>query len=442
MNRTTIKWVIVASIFALIGVVVNQFFWIKKDFEIQKDLVAIQKQNIKIEQQQFDNKVTLALLNVRDNLLSLNKDADQIYLEPVKKITENYFVVSFYKQIQPNLLETFLIEEFEQQNITQSFEYGVYDCFTDSIIFDKYVDLSSKTITERESKTRQQKWEHDGYYFGVYFPDKKVELSEMSTFVSTSFITSSVIILLIIVVLAYAITVILKQKRLSEVKTDFINNMTHELKTPISTIALSSEFLSKISSETDLEKAKYYANIIKTENNRLENQVERVLQLAKLDKEQLELKRTQVNLVELINEVAKSFKISIEQRKGALNFQHSVEKLEVYIDRVHFTNVIFNLLDNANKYSSDNPEIFIELNQTGNRVLISVSDRGKGMTSAQQKMIFDKFYRAETGNVHDVKGFGLGLFYVKTIVEAHGGIISVKSELNEGSTFTISLPLV
>ena len=441
MSRSTIRWVIIASILALIGVGVNQFFWIKKDYEIQRNLIEIQKKNIQIEQQQFDNKVTLALFNVRDNLLSLNKDAEQIYLEPVKKITENYFVVSFYKQIQPKLLEAFLIEEFEQQNITQSFEYGVYDCFTDSIIFDKYVDLSSKTIEPHQSKTRQQKWNHDGYYFGVYFPEKAVEISKQASFVSAPFITSSVIILLIITVLGYAVTVILKQKRLSEVKTDFINNMTHELKTPISTIALSSEFLTKISSESDFEKAKHYAQIIKAENKRLENQVERVLQLAKLDREQLELKRSQVNVNKLIKDVTESFQLTIEQRKGKLSLNLTETPVEAYIDRVHFTNVIYNLLDNANKYSPEDPCISIGLQRRDNNVNITVSDKGKGMTPTQQKLVFDKFYRADMSDIHDVKGFGLGLFYVKTIVEAHGGKVNVKSALNEGSTFNISLPL-
>lgn len=441
MNRATIKWVIIASIVALVGVVVNQFFWIKKDFEIQKDLVEIQKKNITIEQQQFDNKVTLALFNVRDNLLSLNKDADQIYLEPVKKITENYFVVSFYKQIQPKVLESFLLEEFEQQNITHSFEYGVYDCFTDSIIFDKYVDLSNKIVTERESKTRQQKWDHDGYYFGVYFPEKSESISEMTSFVSNSFITSSFIMLLVISIFGYAITVILRQKRLSEVKTDFINNMTHELKTPISTIALSSDFLARTNENSDFEKIRHYAHIIKTENKRLENQVERVLQLAKLDKDQLELKRSEVDLKELIYDVIESFKLSVEQRNGKINISFEGDSFKAYVDRVHFTNVIYNLLDNANKYSPQKPIIEINL-KLENQLIIEVKDQGEGMFLADTKQIFEKFYRVNTTDVHDVKGFGLGLFYVKTIIEAHGGTIRVKSELNEGSTFIIKLPLI
>ena len=216
--------------------------------------------------------------------------------------------------------------------------------------------------------------------------------------------------------------------------------MTHELKTPISTIALSSDFLSRTNANSDFEKTRHYAQIIKTENKRLENQVERVLQLAKLDKDQLELKRSEVDLKNIIQDVVESFKLSVEQREGVVNILFEEEKVIVYVDRVHITNVIYNLLDNANKYSPEKPEIEISL-RSKKHIEIEIKDKGKGISSMELKQIFDKFYRADISDVHDVKGFGLGLYYVKTIIEAHGGSVSVNSKLNEGSTFTITLPL-
>jgi two-component system, OmpR family, phosphate regulon sensor histidine kinase PhoR len=440
MNRTTIQWVIVASVVALLGVVVNQFFWVKKNVEVQSNLVEIQKLNLKIEEEKFNSTVTLALLKVRDNLVSLNKAASEIYLDPVKQITSSYFVVSFYEPINPNLLEPLLIKEFEEQNIYEPFEYGLYDCFTDSIIFDKFVDLSNKVVKEQISQTLEEKWEHDGYYFGVYFPNKSYQDLQPSSVVSYSLLISSSIIILVIAVLAYVINIIVKQKRLSEVKTDFINNMTHELKTPISTIALSSDFISKAKDTTSLEKIHHYANIIKTENKRLENQVERVLQLAKLDKEKVELKLSEMQLDTLIREVVDIFELTIKNRAGSILFVNEANNTSVFADRLHITNVVYNLLDNANKYTEEAPEILVTLSNKNNGILVEVKDNGKGLTEEDKKQVFEKFFRVTMGDVHDVKGFGLGLYYVKTIAEAHLGKIGVESKIGKGSIFWMWLP--
>lgn len=440
MNRATIQWVIVASIVALLGVVVNQFFWVKKNVEVQRNLIDIQKQNLQIEEEKFDSKVSLALIKVRDNLVSLNKGASEIYLDPVKQINPAYYVVSFYEPVNPSLLEPLLIKQFEEQGIIEPFEYGVYDCFTDSIIFDKFVDLGKKIIRENLGNTLEEKWEHDGYYFGVYFPNKAYANQEPSSEISYSLLISTSIIILVISVLAYAINVILKQKRLSEVKTDFINNMTHELKTPISTIALSSDFLTKTKNETPLEKIHHYAQIIKTENKRLENQVERVLQLAKFDKEKIELKISTVDLKKLISEIVDVFELTIKNRKGKISFTTQLENASINADRLHVTNVLYNLLDNANKYTEETPLIEISLSEKNNGILVEVKDNGKGLSDKDGEQVFEKFYRVSTGNIHNVKGFGLGLFYVKSIVEAHSGKVGVESSLGKGSSFWFWLP--
>jgi len=440
MKRATIQWVIIASVIALLGVVVNQFFWVKKNVEVQRNLIDIQEQNLRIEREKFESVVVLALINVRDELVSLNKGASEIYLDPVKQINPAYYVVSFYEPVNPSLLEPLLIKEFEEQNINEPFEYGVYDCFTDSIIFDKFVDLGRKIIRDQKGTTLEEKWEHDGYYFGIYFPNKAYADQAPSSEVSYSLLISTSIIILVISVLAYAINVILKQKRLSEVKTDFINNMTHELKTPISTIALSSDFLTKSKSETPLEKIHHYAQIIKTENKRLENQVERVLQLAKFDKEKIELKISNIDLKKLISEIVDVFELTIKNRKGQISFSSQVESAIISADRLHITNVLYNLLDNANKYTEETPFIEINLSEKNNGILTEVKDNGKGLSNEDSDQVFEKFYRVSTGNVHNVKGFGLGLFYVKSIVEAHSGKVGVESSLGNGSTFWFWLP--
>lgn len=439
MKTKNIRLIILFSIVAVIGVIINQYFLVKNALEIHQKTQEIQKKNIQIEREQFDNQVILSLVGVRDELISLNLEAAGAYLDPVKQIANNYFVVSFYDTLNPGLLENLLVNKFTEYNIAEPFEYGIYDCYSDSIIFDKYVDLSKHEITKSKHKVPQEKWEHDGHYFGVYFPYKEDRKMDKSIDLSSTYLWSTILIAIILVVFLLSIITILKQKRLSEVKTDFINNMTHELKTPIATIALSSEVLKK--GDVDPERLSRYAHIISTENSRLESQVERVLQLAKLENGKIALKKELIDIHELIKKASVTFKLSIEQQQGDLYFDLKANAVKIYADKVHITNVLYNLLDNAVKYCIDEPHIKIETDNFNNGIAIYIHDNGKGMTKDQSRQIFDKFYRVPTGSVHDVKGFGLGLFYVKEIIKAHKGKINVISEINKGSTFQFWLPL-
>lgn len=440
MKSNSIRTIIILAVIALIGVVTNHFFWINKEIKIQDNLLKIQQKNIQIEQSQFNNQVTLSLVTVRDELLSLNNEASGLYLEPVKQINLNYFVVSFYDTLNPDLLKNLLIEQFKEYNINEVFEYGIYDCFTDSIIFDRYVDLSSNSKHLNMSGTELKKWDHDGHYFGVYFPERKDTKISRKENISKSFYISSIVIVFITLIFAYAIVVILKQKRLSEVKTDFINNMTHELKTPISTIGLSSDVLLHKNIHKDPKRIHRYAQIIKAENNRLENQVERVLQLAKLDKGEINLKKETINIEQLVNESVEVFRLYSEQNGGSITTSFNLQNNNITADKVHLTNIIHNLLDNANKYSPENPTIKVKVFTLNNGISVTIADNGKGINKEQKKLVFEKFYRVPTGSVHDVKGFGLGLYYVKKIINQHGGKIVVESELNKGSKFTFWLP--
>ena len=440
MKSKSIRIIIILAVIALVGVLTNHFFWINKEIKIQDNLLNIEQKNIQIEKSQFNNQVTLALVNVRDELLSLNIEASGLYLEPVKQINPNYFVVSFYDTLNPELLKNLLVEQFKEYNIKEVFEYGIYDCFTDSIIFDRYVDLSSGKELNNMSGTELEKWNHDGHYFGIYFPERKNTSFSSKENISKSFYISSIVIVFITLIFAYAIVVILKQKRLSEVKTDFINNMTHELKTPISTIGLSSAVLLNKDIHKDPERIHRYAQIIKAENSRLESQVERVLQLAKLDKGEINLKKETINIEQLIKESVEVFRIYAEQNGGTITTSFDLENNSTLADKVHITNIIHNLLDNANKYSPNNPTIDVKAFTLKNGISVSITDNGKGIKKEQQRLIFDKFYRIPTGSVHDVKGFGLGLYYVKQIINQHGGKISVESEINKGSKFTFWLP--
>jgi two-component system phosphate regulon sensor histidine kinase PhoR len=232
----------------------------------------------------------------------------------------------------------------------------------------------------------------------------------------------------------------LRQKKLSAIKNDFISNMTHEFKTPISTISLASEMLADMSIARTPERQERYIRMIRDENKRLSVLVESILQTSILDKGEFRLKLSEVDVHEIISTAISNTQLLIGQRKGAVQTFLKAQKHRIYADRVHLTNIIFNLIDNAIKYSKDNPEIRISTYNTAEGIMIQVQDNGIGISRENQRKIFDKFYRVPTGNVHNVKGFGLGLSYVLAVVLKHNGTISVNSELGKGSTFNVHLP--
>ena len=422
MNRKTIRTIIFLAIFSLIGIVATQIFWVKNAYNIQEE--------------QFNDRVHVALTNVTHELLNIHKDESEL-INPVKQVASNYYTVMINDTVNPYLLETLLRHEFVKRNINIDFEYVIYDCFTDSIVFGDYISLGINEKDNLQSKSYNMKWDKDGHYFGIFFPSKGTYiLSKMGIWVF-----SSSIILLIIIFFAYTINVILKQKRLSEIKNDFINNITHEFKTPISTISLSADVLLKSEIINEPLRLANYANIIKEENNRLKNQVDKVLQLATLDKDKLKLEDEDIDLHRLINTSVKSFGLIIREKEGEINCSLDAKNHSFFGDKIHITNTLHNLIDNAIKYSDTKPKVVIETHDHNGFIEISVKDNGIGVPKESQKHIFDKFYRTPTGNVHDIKGFGLGLNYVKTIVEAYSGSVKLISKENEGSTFVIKLPL-
>jgi two-component system phosphate regulon sensor histidine kinase PhoR len=239
---------------------------------------------------------------------------------------------------------------------------------------------------------------------------------------------------------AYTISVIIQQKKVSEMKGDFINNMTHEFKTPIATISLATDSISSPKIAGNPEKVKRFANIIKQENVRMNNQVEKVLQMAMLDKKDFSLKLTDVNLHEIIGRATENISLSVERKEGTVTTDLQADKPIVEADLTHVSNIVNNLLDNANKYSPEKPEISVATRNVNDGIQVIITDKGIGMSKEARKHIFDRFYRVHTGDRHDVKGFGLGLSYVKAMIVAHKGQINVKSDLGKGSSFTLFFP--
>ena len=259
----------------------------------------------------------------------------------------------------------------------------------------------------------------------------------------TQFIFGAVLFTLIIAA-AFFVTIrtLIRQKKVSEIKNDFINNMTHEFKTPLATISLAVDALKNEKVLHDKEKSQYFTNIIKEENKRMNKQVETILQAALLEKNEVQLNLRELSAHNLIESATNNIALPIEQRGGSLTVNLAAARDTIMVDEVHFTNLINSMLDNAVKYSKENPVVRLTTSNAGNNLKILIQDEGIGMNKETLSKIFEKFYRAHTGNVHNVKGFGLGLSYVKTMVEAHGGSIKAESVPGKGSTFSITIPLV
>ncbi|MCH6233977.1 sensor histidine kinase [Cognataquiflexum rubidum] len=274
-------------------------------------------------------------------------------------------------------------------------------------------------------------------YLFIHFPYKRAYVFRQ---IWLPVLSSVLFIGIVIFCFVYAIRVIIRQKNLSEIKNDFINNMTHEFKTPIATVSLAVEALQDPELLNQESFRKRYLTIIKDENKRLGGQVEKVLQAATLEKKEFSLKMEYVDLTEILENAKSQFELQVENKGGKITLENRMNDPNLMSDPFHLSHIINNLLDNANKYSRDSPIIHIKAWDQNGFVFVSIQDNGIGMSKEATKKIFDKFYRIPTGNVHDVKGFGLGLSYVKTIIEAHKGEISVNSEPGKGSIFTIKLP--
>lgn len=400
------------------GILFIQIFWMGKAFDLSN--------------KQFQHNVNLALLNVTSTLCEINQN--ELLPDPIEQLSSNYFIVNLNNKIAPELLESILKSEFQKREIAEDFEYGVFDCTNREMVYGRYVNLQDNLTSAPTSSTFPQ-LNKDAYYFGVYFPNKT------STLAGEMWIWgfSSLVLVIVVIFFGYTLTAIFRQKKLSEIQKDFINNMTHEFKTPISTITLSSEVLQSPEIASQPERLSQYAQIIKKEATRLQNQVDRVLQMATVEKNKISLTRQMFDLNELIEQSIQSAQLNLTQG-GQIEFNQQAHPSMISADKVHLTNIIYNLLDNALKYNDNIPHVDISTQSGNNEMVITISDNGKGIDKKDQELIFKKFYRVPTGNVHNVKGFGLGLYYVKMIIEEHGGKISLESS-KDGTTFTINLPI-
>jgi len=340
-----------------------------------------------------------------------------------------------YKRISAKQIERLLRRELKDEGINLDFEFAIYDD-----------DLATKIQTQNFEKKDAfgipvflDINKESSYNLWVDFPErKKYLLSSILWMIVLSIVFTSIIV----IAYASAIYQLIKQRQISQIKTDFINNMTHEFKTPIATINLALDSIKNPKIIGDQEKVLRYLGMIKEENKRMHAQVENVLRISKLDKNELNISKERLELHDLVEDAITHVELIVEDRQGYVKTHLNAEKSSVLANETHFTNVIVNILDNAIKYSDDAPKIDVYTENAGPNIILKVVDQGNGMSKTVAKRVFEKFYREHTGNVHNVKGHGLGLAYVKKIVDDHQGHISVESEKGKGSTFIIKMPLI
>lgn len=461
MSRRVIWAIIIIMTTSLIGVGLIQLFWVKW--------------SVNLDEKNFNDKVITALNRVKDKLRTdaeenvyskiLNKQyeedtniASDIILQFRAERSRDMNSLSlflnpseFLESIDKNKLDFYLKKELSDQGIDLKYEYGVYSNDQKSYIIVNGNYVVSVGDTTKSSNVAAlnpllkaeyrvslfaNEFTEPGH-LNLYFPNKTRFLWSS---VFPILLSSTLFTALILFCFSYTVYIIFRQKKVSEMKTDFINNMTHEFKTPIATISLASDSVLSPNVISDENKIKRFMGIIKQENLRMLSQVEKVLQMGQIERNDLNLKTGEIDLHTLIADAVVNAGLKIQAKGGSILTDLKAGNPVVLADHTHIGSVINNLLDNAEKYTPDDPVITVSTRDDKSGVYVSVKDNGIGISKDAQKHIFEKFYRVPTGNVHNVKGFGLGLSYVKAMVEAHGGSISVKSDVGKGSTFTVFLP--
>ena len=412
--------IITLIVISLLGIIFVQVQWINSAMLLKRE--------------KYDQDLYYSLQTIKDSIQQ-RKDRDnyQIQFNSPFATTESSIPT---KTVYTNFeLRDLIRTELRRKNIRQDFEYAIINQAALPTMYstgfvESYLDNAN---TRRTPLTPIGEPNYEILYLYIIEQENYLQNHFLLMTLGALFFTG-------IIITAFVLTlrIMFAQKKLSEIKSDFINNMTHEFKTPIATINLASDALNNQKVLADGEKIKYYTSIIKEENTRMNKQVEKILHAAQLEKEELKMTLKEINVHDVIKKITENTELQMNEIQAKYILDLKASQFIIMADEVHFSNIIFNLIDNAIKYSKENLEIEIRTKNIGSEILISIQDNGIGMNKEVRQHIFEKFYRAHTGNKHNVKGFGLGLTYVKNVVDAHQATIDVKSTLNVGSTFILS----
>ncbi len=422
MKRITIRWIIIASALSLVGLIITQLFWINHA--------------LRLGEEQFNSRVTIALQGALDEYVQNHQGkACDIKCGCLSVPTQSD---SLFINLEPKEIDSLMRVHFDYHGLDTVFEFRIVNSSSGKVLFEKTGKLKHKNYSLPHKISLSCLHHQESHRMEVRFNQpRQLIVKDMLQWLAASII----FLLIVIASFAYIVLTIVRQKKITEMRNDFINNMTHEFKTPISNISLACEVLKRPDIAESPERLNRYIDIISQENRRMRSQVDRILQVAVRNREDLDIDRHSTDIHELVRDAVDTICIEDCREGAVINLDFKAEKSELFIDPVHFTNIIHNLIDNAQKYAVLNPEILISTSIRESSFLLEFKDNGIGIAADAQKHIFEKFYRVPTGNLHNVKGTGIGLYYVKTMIEAHGGTITVKSEPGNGSRFIITLPL-
>ena len=416
MRINKLNIALLLGVVVIVGIMILQFFLLR--------------QAVQYEEKKFAQKVHVALLEVSQKLNIEGKTALS-QTNPIEKVKSDLYVVIVNSKFEINSLDYYLKNELEKFDLITDFEYAMYDCIKEKMKYGSYISATNKIDKKRTVFLPVQN--SSAYYFSIYFPQmNKYIYKELRIWIIFSFVMFIVLLLY-----GYSAFTILQQKKYSELQKDFINNMTHEFKTPISSILIASNFLAK---QTDIlvnEKHKKYAEIIVQQTDKLNMHVEKILHLAKTDNKSLTLKKTTIDIVDTINTVVENLQLKNPEVKISINVPMN---FFILADEFHFYNLVYNLLDNAVKYATVNLQIKINITQVNKKILLSISDNGIGIPAKHLSNVFEKFYRVPNIKSNETNGFGLGLFYVNRICKEHKWTLALNSVESKGTKVIITIP--
>ncbi|HCM32668.1 HAMP domain-containing sensor histidine kinase [Chryseobacterium sp.] len=414
MKIKKLNIIITLGFIAIIGILIAQLMWTRQAYNL--------------EDKKFDQKVNIALMEVAEKLSGGKNSFTE---NPVQNIANDYYVVNINNEFHPVVLEYYLKTEFTRFQINTDYVYALYNCHSDKMIYGKYMTTHQESPSNKVINFPKHK--NLIYYFSIRFPDKTTYLISSLRF--WYLLTFALIIILLVYV--YSIYTIIQQKKFSELQRDFINNMTHEFKTPLSSILLASEALNKQEAVKENTKLQTYTSIIIDQSYKLNSHIEKILNLAKNDASGMSLKPQKIILLPFIQEIADA----MLQKDKDLSIQIEIDNsTSIMADEFHFTNIIYNILDNSIKYCETKPAIVISSYKDSKGLYLKFKDNGIGIPPKNIPHIFEKFYRVNTKRSEEVNGFGLGLFYVKKVVQQHNWRISVENNADTGITTTLFFP--
>lgn len=424
MKKKTGILIILLSGLSIIGVVITQYFWIDNA--------------LKLKREQFDDHIQVSLKALVNNLYSISNHNS--HSSELSGHNCEPFISPVTQEFNYTVLDSLLDIGLQGFRLHSNYFYGVYheEGNIRQMAGGHTGDYSREILNSKYRVSLSCLYNYnESYQLALYFPNQgQIIFREMLS----GFLISALFVLIIGFSFIYIIYVSFRQKRISLIKNDFVNNMTHEFKTPISTVSLCAEMLLRDEIINDPEKSRKYAKVIYSENQRLKYQVEQVLQIAVIEKGEIKIRKKDVDVHKIIADLVQKLEIQVVSKGGVFKTYLAANYPKIWADKMHFTNLISNLLDNAIKYTPETPVVIVRTKNNKNGIIISVEDNGIGIKSEDQIDIFRQFHRVHTGNLHDVKGFGLGLYYVKLMTEAHGGQIKLTSEWGKGSIFEVFFP--